>query len=244
MLGAPITTLLVVAGLLFLLIAVVGNVAGRIEPGRTGRVASGVIGAVLLTIGLSLTAFRLDDRAERERKEAAAKEPEDKRRQLEAEAKAKAQALEKRRQAEAEEKRRQAEEQRRAEQAKLAEEARLAGTVPIPNLVGMNIREAEAILSRNGLRSSGRPQYDGRSALGTVLRQMPAAGQRVRPDAIVTLDVASEFNHRVPVRSISSDAEARNLCPAACARENGRWSGRWFRDHRGPQPAFYCGCIV
>lgn len=39
--SAPIATLFVVAGMVFLLIAVVGNISGRIEPGAKGRIASG-----------------------------------------------------------------------------------------------------------------------------------------------------------------------------------------------------------
>lgn len=51
--GTPTATLLVIAGLVFLLLAVVGNVAGKIEPGKYGRITSGIIGGILLAIGLS-----------------------------------------------------------------------------------------------------------------------------------------------------------------------------------------------
>jgi len=45
-------TLFVIAGLAFLGIAVVGNVTGKITPGRGGRIASGLLGPVLIAIGL------------------------------------------------------------------------------------------------------------------------------------------------------------------------------------------------
>lgn len=52
LLSAPVATLFILAGLIFLLISVVGNVAGKIEPGKTGRVAAGAIGMFLLIAGL------------------------------------------------------------------------------------------------------------------------------------------------------------------------------------------------
>ena len=52
LLSAPVATLFILAGLIFLLISVVGNVAGKIEPGKTGRVAAGGIGMFLLVAGL------------------------------------------------------------------------------------------------------------------------------------------------------------------------------------------------
>jgi hypothetical protein len=51
---APLGTLFVMAGLAFLFIAVAGNVAGKIEPGRMGRIAAAVVGPVLLVAGLAL----------------------------------------------------------------------------------------------------------------------------------------------------------------------------------------------
>lgn len=46
--------LLVLAGLMFLLIAVVGKIAGKIESDKGGRIAAGIVGAVLLVAGLVL----------------------------------------------------------------------------------------------------------------------------------------------------------------------------------------------
>jgi hypothetical protein len=51
-LAAPIANLFIVGGLVFLGIAVVGQISGKIEPGKTGRIASGVLGAILLVVGL------------------------------------------------------------------------------------------------------------------------------------------------------------------------------------------------
>jgi hypothetical protein len=259
-LTAPITTLLVVAGFVFLLIAVVGNVAGKIEPGDTGRVASGVIGTVLLISGLGLTAVRMDDdRGERDAREirpAAGAEA----RKLEAERgrQAEAEAGAKVRQAADDEARRIAEEkQRLAEAAATAKARREAleaaarrdaapGTVVMPNVVGMQMGEADSLLGRAGLTHRGsRPEVNHSVRPGTVVRQAPVAGQRVLIDTPVTLVFASEWNRRVAVRPISSDGEARGICPAACGRANGKWTGKWFSDTRGGgEPRFYCGCAV
>jgi photosystem II stability/assembly factor-like uncharacterized protein len=51
-LAAPVANLFIVGGLVFLGIAVVGQISGKIEPGKTGRIASGVLGAILLVVGL------------------------------------------------------------------------------------------------------------------------------------------------------------------------------------------------
>lgn len=51
---APVATLFIVAGILFLLIAVVGNISGRLEPGVKGRIASGVLGLTFVLIGLAM----------------------------------------------------------------------------------------------------------------------------------------------------------------------------------------------
>ncbi len=50
--SAPIANLLVFAGIIFLGIAVVGKIIGKIEPGKSGRIISGIIGMTLLIIGL------------------------------------------------------------------------------------------------------------------------------------------------------------------------------------------------
>ena len=52
--SAPLANILVIAGIVFLLIAVLGAVAGKIDPGKWGRIAAGSTGLVLLVAGLSM----------------------------------------------------------------------------------------------------------------------------------------------------------------------------------------------
>jgi len=52
--SAPLASILVVAGIVFLFVAVLGAVAGKIDPGKEGRIAAGAIGGVLLVIGLGM----------------------------------------------------------------------------------------------------------------------------------------------------------------------------------------------
>jgi hypothetical protein len=47
-------TMFVIAGLAFLLISVVGNITGKIKPGKGGRIAAGVLGPVLIIAGLAI----------------------------------------------------------------------------------------------------------------------------------------------------------------------------------------------
>jgi hypothetical protein len=49
---APLPNLCALAGLVFLAIAVVGNISGKIEPGKAGRIAAGVLGSLLLIYGV------------------------------------------------------------------------------------------------------------------------------------------------------------------------------------------------
>jgi hypothetical protein len=51
---APLATLLIIAGILFLLIAVIGNISGKIEPGEKARIISGVVGLVFISLGLAM----------------------------------------------------------------------------------------------------------------------------------------------------------------------------------------------
>jgi hypothetical protein len=50
--AAPLATLFIVAGMLFLLIAVAGNIHGKMEPGATARIFSGILGLMFLGVGL------------------------------------------------------------------------------------------------------------------------------------------------------------------------------------------------
>ncbi len=53
-LDSPLSTLLVLAGIEFLGIAVVGNISGKIQPGTGGRILSGLVGVALMGIGFVL----------------------------------------------------------------------------------------------------------------------------------------------------------------------------------------------
>lgn len=46
--AAPLATILIIVGVIFLFIAVVGNISGKIEPGAKGRVFSGILGLASL----------------------------------------------------------------------------------------------------------------------------------------------------------------------------------------------------
>src|SRR5512135_2775666 len=50
----PMVRMFVLAGLIFLMIAVLGKIEGKIEPGRIGRIGSAVLGVVLIIIGLAM----------------------------------------------------------------------------------------------------------------------------------------------------------------------------------------------
>jgi hypothetical protein len=52
--AAPLATVFVVAGMIFLLIAVVGNISGKIEPGAKGRVISRILGLAFIITGLAM----------------------------------------------------------------------------------------------------------------------------------------------------------------------------------------------
>ena len=58
---SPVANLLIIAGLLFLGIAVVGNVSGKIQPGTAGRLLSGLLGLCLLGGGLVMYQTTPDD---------------------------------------------------------------------------------------------------------------------------------------------------------------------------------------
>ena len=52
--NAPTNSVLVLAGLAFLAVAVFGRITARLDPGPKGRIASGALGVVLLAMGLWL----------------------------------------------------------------------------------------------------------------------------------------------------------------------------------------------
>ncbi len=50
--AAPLATIFVVAGMIFLFVAAVGNISGKVEPGSRGRVISGILGTTFVIIGV------------------------------------------------------------------------------------------------------------------------------------------------------------------------------------------------
>lgn len=50
----PMVRMFVLSGIIFLMIAVLGKIEGKIEPGRIGRIGAAILGAVLIVIGLAM----------------------------------------------------------------------------------------------------------------------------------------------------------------------------------------------
>ncbi len=50
----PMVRMFVLSGIIFLMIAVLGKIEGKIEPGRIGRIGAAVLGALLVMIGLAM----------------------------------------------------------------------------------------------------------------------------------------------------------------------------------------------
>jgi hypothetical protein len=59
--GAPLANIFIIAGIIFLLIAVIGKISGKIEPGNTARVISGTAGVVFVAVGLAMHLFEPND---------------------------------------------------------------------------------------------------------------------------------------------------------------------------------------
>jgi len=50
----PLARMFVLAGIVFLLVAVMGRIEGKIEPGNAGRVGASIIGVLLMAVGLAM----------------------------------------------------------------------------------------------------------------------------------------------------------------------------------------------
>jgi hypothetical protein len=50
----PLTRMFVIAGIIFLLVAVLGRIEGKIEPGKLGRIGASVVGTLLILVGLAM----------------------------------------------------------------------------------------------------------------------------------------------------------------------------------------------
>jgi hypothetical protein len=50
--GVPFARMFILSGIIFLLVAVLGRVEGKIEPGQMGRIGASILGVVLLIVGV------------------------------------------------------------------------------------------------------------------------------------------------------------------------------------------------
>jgi hypothetical protein len=50
----PLARMFVLASIIFLLLAVLGKIEGKIEPGKIGRIGAIIVGVILLTVGLAM----------------------------------------------------------------------------------------------------------------------------------------------------------------------------------------------
>lgn len=50
----PLARMFVLASIIFLLLAVLGKIEGKIEPGKIGRIGATIVGAILLSAGLAM----------------------------------------------------------------------------------------------------------------------------------------------------------------------------------------------
>ncbi|HKB60499.1 MAG TPA: hypothetical protein VKC56_10700 [Gallionellaceae bacterium] len=61
----PFARMFILAGIVFLLVAVLGKIEGKIDPGQMGRIGASVLGVVLLVVGVALQFSERDDSIER-----------------------------------------------------------------------------------------------------------------------------------------------------------------------------------
>jgi beta-lactam-binding protein with PASTA domain len=83
--------------------------------------------------------------------------------------------------------------------------------VPLPNLVGLNIDEAQQTLKNLGLTAKTIPSPVSDAPANTVTSQSPRAGFVVREGRSITLEVSTPTTVAVPSLVGSSDEEARNV---------------------------------
>jgi hypothetical protein len=57
----PFARMFVLAGIIFLLVAVLGKVEGKIDPGNMGRIGASVLGIILLVVGVILQYIEIRD---------------------------------------------------------------------------------------------------------------------------------------------------------------------------------------
>src|SRR5512135_3278944 len=61
----PFARMFILAGIIFLLVAVLGKVEGKIDPGQMGRIGASVLGVVLLIVGVLLQFSERDSNIDR-----------------------------------------------------------------------------------------------------------------------------------------------------------------------------------
>ncbi len=60
----PFARMFILAGIIFLLVAVLGKVEGKIDPGNMGRIGASILGIVLLVVGVLLQYIEIRDAAQ------------------------------------------------------------------------------------------------------------------------------------------------------------------------------------
>jgi beta-lactam-binding protein with PASTA domain len=83
--------------------------------------------------------------------------------------------------------------------------------VPLPNLVGVNVDEAQRTLAELGLTARTIPSPVSDAPANTVISQSPQAGFVVREGRSISLEVSTPTNVAVPSLIGSSEEEARNV---------------------------------
>lgn len=63
--GVPFARMFILSGIIFLLVAVLGKVEGKIDPGQMGRIGASVLGVVLLIVGVLLQFSERDTNMDR-----------------------------------------------------------------------------------------------------------------------------------------------------------------------------------
>jgi eukaryotic-like serine/threonine-protein kinase len=87
---------------------------------------------------------------------------------------------------------------------------------PTPKVTGLTVAKARDVLTRDGLRSREQPAFDATVPSGHVVGTVPAAGQDVRKDGVVVLEV-SQGPEQVTVPSLAGmqESAARSALSAA-----------------------------
>lgn len=66
--------------------------------------------------------------------------------------------------------------------------------VPVPNLVGMTLAQARTVMEDSGLGLAAAEVYHDTVPAGTIIAQSPAAGSKIRPNEMVTVQISKGRN--------------------------------------------------